>query len=135
MDVAAIHQARFSWDSATISAPSLRTLLCLPLFLFASGLQYDCHQHLSTLKKYTVPTHPWFRRLVCPHYTAECVIYLALSIMAAPKGSLVNKTMLTVLIFVTTNLAITADKARAFYIQKFGHDSVSSKWRIIPFVF
>lgn len=117
------------------NVPSLRTFLCLPMFLFASGLQHDCHYYLFSLQKYTVPAHPLFSRVVCPHYTAECAIYLSLTLLAAPPGEWVNKTLLSALAFVAINLGITAGTSRKWYAQKFGEDSVRGKWNMIPVVY
>lgn len=122
-------------DFKITNAPSLRTFLCVPLFLVASGLQHDCHHFLFSLKKYTLPGHPIFRGIVCPHYGAECVIYLSLALLAAPPGQMVNKTMFTCLAFVAVNLALTAQTTKQWYIQKFGRDAVQNRWLMIPYVY
>jgi 3-oxo-5-alpha-steroid 4-dehydrogenase 3 len=101
----------------------------------ASGIQHDCHHYLSSLKKYTVPSHPVFLWVVCPHYTAECVIYLSLALLAAPEGEIINKTVLSALLFVMGNLGITAANSKQWYIQKFGEDSVRGRWKMIPGIF
>src|SRR4051812_48234572 len=95
----------FSFDLDTLSPkpPSLRTFMGIMLFLFASGIQHDCHAYLTSLEKYTLPSHPLFQRVICPHYTAECAIYLSLSIVAAPQGYLVNRTIFGALFFVVIN--------------------------------
>lgn len=105
------------------------------LFILASGVQHDCHAYLASLKKYSVPEHPIFRHLVCPHYFVECLIYLALAIVAAPSGRLVNWTIMCALVFVGVNLGVTADGTKSWYMQKFGAESMSGKWRMIPYVF
>ncbi|CAK43231.1 uncharacterized protein An18g04290 [Aspergillus niger] len=120
--------------SVTI-APSLRTFVCIPLFLIASGIQHDCHHYLFSLKKYTLPTHPIFRRIVCPHYTAECVIYLSLALLGAPKGEVVNKSLLSALVFVVINLGVTAANTRHWYMRKFGEESVRERSNMIPWVY
>jgi hypothetical protein len=94
------------------------------IFILASGVQHDCHAYLASLKKYSVPEHPVFNRLVCPHYFVECLIYLAISIVAAPAGAMLNWTIVCALIFVAVNLGVTADGTREWYVQKFGPDSV-----------
>ncbi|KAL8737367.1 MAG: hypothetical protein Q9181_001742 [Wetmoreana brouardii] len=119
----------------TFSAPSIRTMLGVPLFLLASGIQHDCHAYLASLPKYTVPNHPIFHTAVCPHYTAECVIYLSLAIIGSPEGAWVNRTVFTALVFVATNLAVTASTTKEWYVQKFGKEKVGHRWRMIPFVF
>ncbi|KAL1876053.1 hypothetical protein Plec18167_005314 [Paecilomyces lecythidis] len=117
------------------SVPRPRTLLCLPLFLLASGLQHDCHHYLASLKKYTLPDHPLFLWIVCPHYTAECVIYLSLALLAAPAGETINKTVLSGLLFVAVNLGITAASSKRWYMQKFGAENVRNRWKMIPFLY
>ncbi|THX03521.1 hypothetical protein D6D13_07701 [Aureobasidium pullulans] len=128
-------QESFNFSHLTIEPPCLRTFVGCLIFILASGVQHDCHAYLAFLKKYSVPEHPVFQRLVCPHYFVECLIYLAISIVAAPAGSLLNWTIVCALIFVSVNLGVTADGTRDWYGQKFGPDSVSGKWRMIPFVF
>ena len=132
---AAILSQKSFVDAIMISAPSLRTTVFVILFALASGIQYDCHAYLASLKRYTLPIHPIFQLLICPHYTAECVIYIALSFLAAPRGELVNKTFLTVLIFAATNLTITAESNRKWYADKFGAEKIAIRWRILPYVY
>ncbi|TAQ87758.1 hypothetical protein B7494_g3921 [Chlorociboria aeruginascens] len=52
--------------------------------------------------------------------STECLIYMAIAIVAAPKGRIFNTTILTGLVFVTSNLGVTADSTRRWYIEKFG---------------
>ena len=116
-------------------APTLRTMICLPLFLFASGLQHDCHEYLFSLKRYSLPNHPLFRLVVCPHYTAECVIYLSLALLAAPSGRWINRTLFCALVFVVVNLGVTASITRRWYARRFGEDAVRMRWRMIPWIY
>ncbi|KAK0509934.1 hypothetical protein JMJ35_007328 [Cladonia borealis] len=122
-------------SSITRSAPSLKTMLSIPLFILASGIQHDCHTYLASLPKYTLPMHPIFQVLVCPHYTAECVIYLSLAIISAPRGAVINKTMFTAFLFVSTNLAVTASMTKEWYERKFGKEAVAKRWKIMPSVY
>lgn len=117
------------------NAPTMRTFFCVPLFLIASGMQHDCHHFLFSLNKYTLPDHPIFRGIVCPHYGAECVIYLSLAILAAPPGQVVNKTMLSCLVFVAVNLGLTARTTKQWYMQKFNKEAVQDRWLMIPYVY
>lgn len=73
--------------------------------------------------------------MVCPHYTAECVIYLSLAVLGAPDGAWINRTVFTALVFVSCNLAVTASTTKEWYIAKFGRDKVGYRWRMIPFAF
>ncbi|KAI4236730.1 MAG: hypothetical protein L6R40_006074 [Gallowayella cf. fulva] len=123
------------WRDITIEAPSIRTMLGLPLFILASGIQNDCHAYLASLPKYTLPDHPIFHTMVCPHYTAECLIYFSLAVMGAPQGAWINRTVFSALLFVASNLAVTASATKHWYMQKFGREKVETRWRMIPFVF
>ena len=62
------------------SKPSMKTFIAVPIFIVASGIQHDCHVYLASLKKYTLPDQQLFRIVLCPHYTCECFIYLAIAI-------------------------------------------------------
>jgi 3-oxo-5-alpha-steroid 4-dehydrogenase 3 len=113
----------------------MKTYIAVPIFLLASGIQHDCHEHLASLKKYTVPQRYWFQWVLCPHYTSECLIYVAIAIVAAPQGQILNKTLLASLGFVASNLAVTADSTRKWYIEKFGVENLAAHWRMIPYVY
>ncbi|PFH57471.1 hypothetical protein XA68_15019 [Ophiocordyceps unilateralis] len=112
-----------------------RGLLALPVFLAASLGQNHCHHHLANLPKYTLPCEGLFRRLICPHYTCECVIYLAIAFVSAPPGSLFNPSLLCVLAMVLANLGATARDTERWYEQKFGRDKVAGRWKMIPFIY
>ncbi|KAL4997298.1 hypothetical protein BDV10DRAFT_93279 [Aspergillus recurvatus] len=127
---------RLSLDDFSLTSRfSGRTLLSLPIFLIASGIQHDCHHYLFSLKKYTLPTHPMFSWILCPHYTTECIIYLSLALLAAPKGEILNKTLLSAVFFVAVNLGVTASTTRQWYGQRFGEAAVQGKWNMIPLIY
>lgn len=125
----------------------MKSFIGVLIFLLASGFQYDCHAYLASLKKtkdtdsgmatshYQLPEHPAFNISLTPHYLAECLIYLALAVAAAPKGTILNWTFVTALVFVMTNLGVTAYGTGQWYEQKFGSDAVKGVTRMIPFVF
>lgn len=139
--------------------PSIRTLFSTLLFILASGFQHDVHAYLAHLKTsptpnpsvpdnnstapklttpsrtYRLPTHPAFTPLICPHYTAELLIYLAMAINAAPKGEWVNGTLGCAAVFVLVNLGVTAYGTREWYVRTFGEESVRGKARMIPFLY
>lgn len=118
--------------SISLSALNLKTIIGIPVFILASAIQHHCHAYLASLPKYTLPIHPLFRTLISPHYTAECLIYLSLAFVAAPKGALINKTIFTAFIFVSTNLTVTASTSKEWYKRKFGKDVVTHRWIIVP---
>lgn len=76
-----------------------------------------------------------FQAIVCPHYFAECLIYLSLAIIAAPRGSWLNGTLACALLFVGANLGVTADGTRRWYVERFGRERVVERWRMVPFVY
>lgn len=79
--------------------------------------------------------HPTFQILTCPHYTAECGIYLSLAFLAAPRGAIVNKTILAAFVFVLVNLSVTAAKSKKWYEQRFGRDKVAARWILVPYLY
>jgi len=109
----------------------------VPVILYAWYYQNWCHRYLASLKKYSVPSQGRFQILVCPHYTFECLIYLAMAVAGTPsRGPTTwNRTMLWAVLFIASNLAMTARGTRRWYAEKFGEKSVSGKWTMFPYVF
>jgi len=121
---------------ALVGPPSAKSFAGVLLFIMGSGLQFDCHAYLASLEKYTLPVHPAFQKLVCPHYFAECLIYVGFAIMSAPRGrGPVNVTVMTALVFSAVNLGVTSLVNREWYEGKFGKKAVEGKWNIVPLVF
>lgn len=145
---AALRNHVFTMQDFTFAAPSLRTFLGVLTFILASGLQHDCHAYLASLKdskkktedkasasKYRLPEHPAWNLSLSPHYFAECLIYLSMTIVAAPAHRYLNVTLLCALMFVAVNLGVTADGTKKWYAQKFGLENTQGRARMIPFVF
>lgn len=109
--------------------------LALALYAIAYIKQNECHRHLASLKKYTLPNEGWFRFLICPHYTCECILYLAIAWVAAPPDQLFNRTVLLGLLFVAVNLGSTAAGTKKWCVEKFGAEKVAGRWIMVPFVF
>jgi len=118
-----------------VDAPSLKSFVGLTVLFVASGAQHDCHVYLASLEKYSLPTHAFFRGVVCPHYTAELAIYLAIALIAAPRGALVNPTVFSGAVFVAAILSVSAGRNREWYREKFGDEAVKGKWCILPGVY
>lgn len=135
LDIETLRSTISVWSDLTLSAPSLRTILCIPVFVLASGIQHNCHVYLASLPKYTLPTHPIFQNLVCPHYTMECLIYLSMAFLAAPERAWINRTILAGLVFVSVNLGVTSSTSKEWYETRFGKDKVSGRWKMIPSIF
>jgi len=141
---AALRQHTFSTKDLAIAPPNVRIFLCIIIFTFASGVQHDCHAYLAFLKPsatsidqtstkpdYKLPTHPAFSNLIAPHYTAECLIYVSLAIVAAPQRAWLNWTLVCAMVFVVVNLGITADGTKSWYVSKFEEKAVAGKARMI----
>jgi 3-oxo-5-alpha-steroid 4-dehydrogenase 3 / polyprenol reductase len=140
--------------------PSIIQVFGILLFILASGFQHDCHSYLAYLKRqptaatnspkdsssdskakdaskegegdYKLPSHPAFQPLICPHYTAEIMIYLAMALVSAPQGTWINRTMGCAAIFVLVNLGVTAAGTERWYARRFGEEAVKGKWRLLP---
>ncbi|KAK8056545.1 hypothetical protein PG993_001772 [Apiospora rasikravindrae] len=121
--------------SFTFEQPSANEFIGTLLFLGAWIMQYRCHKYLAGLKKYSLPEEGMFLYLICPHYTCECILYLSLAITAAPKGQLLNQTITCGLVFVATNLGVTAGDTRKWYAEKFGQNSIQQRWNMVPLVY
>lgn len=125
-----------SWKAPTTAILLTPRVPSVLAFFFVAWIkQNECHRHLASLKKYTLPSEGMFKYVVCPHYACECAIYLAMSFMAAPSGDLFNKSVLCGLVFVVVNLGVTAHGTKQWYASKFGAEKVQPKWKMIPFVF
>ncbi|KAM0251075.1 hypothetical protein ACHAQJ_008357 [Trichoderma viride] len=124
-----------SWESPQPIRFTPQIIIGAAVFGFAGAQQNHCHRHLASLKKYTLPSEGWFKYLICPHYTFECLVYLSLAVVAAPTGAMFNKSVLYNLLFVVANLSATAYGTKNWYTEKFGADKLVGKWAIIPFVF
>jgi 3-oxo-5-alpha-steroid 4-dehydrogenase 3 len=102
------------------------------------GLQHTYHAYLYRLRTendgYQMPDFPVFPDLICPHYTCETMIYLLLSFLAAPKGSIVNWTLMYATLFVAVNLGVTAVGTRNWYLHKFGKDKMRGKKMMVPWI-
>lgn len=99
-------------------------------------MQWVCHNILGSLRrgtealaarKHSVPRGDWFELVTCPHYLAECLIYLGMFV----AGGLSNTTAFTLWLWVLVNLGITAQKTRSWYLEKF-EDFPREKMAIIP---
>lgn len=145
-ETAALQKHRFSFDDLAIAAPDFRTFVSILIFILASGFQHDCHAYLASLKStssasigdqaaksdYKLPEHPAFSGLIAPHYTAECLVYVSLALLATPQGAWLNWTLVCALSFVMINLGVTADGTKDWYGMKFGKKAVQGKSRMIP---
>ncbi|KAL6245631.1 hypothetical protein RBB50_007630 [Rhinocladiella similis] len=118
-----------------------KTIICTSLFLHCSYKQNKYHRYLAGLKKYTLPDKGAFQTIIAPHYTAECGIYLSLTLLQAPDQhghghgqGYINWSLTCALLFVMVNLGVTADGTREWMMTKFPKQrkEVAARWRMIP---
>ncbi|KAG5356719.1 hypothetical protein CKK34_6090 [Yarrowia sp. E02] len=109
---------------------SVGLVAALVVFFVASILQYQCHVHLSSLVKYSLPTFWPFKITVCPHYTCEVVIYLSYIGVALATGSSPNYGLLLAPLFTLTVLTTSAKNSKEWYKNKFPEYGV--KWLTVP---
>lgn len=96
-----------------------RVLLGFCMFLVASLMQHLAHAHLASLPKYSLPRHWLFRKLIAPHYTAECGIYLGLAMITASDQHIYNPILFSMVLLTTVNLSITAHDTKGWMMAKF----------------
>jgi len=113
------------------------TISAIALFITASTWQYSTHSILASLRPvekarttYLPPptSSLSFQLFLTPHYTAEILIYLAMALL------LRNGTILCALVWVVTNLSVSAGETRVWVNNKFrGHEW--GRWNLIPFMY
>lgn len=129
------------WEGPSAILTYFRYLLFALLFFKAAKHQHLVHKALYELRKrprpdspYAVPTGDSFKYTLTPHYFAEILIYLSLAFIAAPPGHWINGTLFYAVVFVATNLGVTAAGTRKWYEAKFGEQVVRGKAAMIPFI-
>ena len=110
----------------------------IALFITSSLWQFQIHSTLASLRPpsitskgtYVAPpaSNLSFQLFLTPHYTAEILIYLSMTLLAR------NWTMVTGLIWVVTNLTVSSSETRTWAQRKF-KDKQWGKWNVIPFIY
>ncbi|XP_058494757.1 polyprenol reductase [Solea solea] len=110
------------------------------LFAAASLLQHQSTVLLAKLRMgksgtvetlaYSIPKGGWFELVSCPHYFAELLIYMSLSLVL---GGL-SLTWWLVVLYVLFNQALAAQLCHDFYVSKYESYPKHRK-AFIPFVF
>jgi len=102
------------------------------LFIWARKHQAIASQLLARTKResktgYGIPYGDWFNLVSCPHYTAECLLYISLAMILGPN----HTTGLFICFWVVVNQTILALMSHRWYKQNFPN---YSKKAIIPFI-
>lgn len=107
------------------------------LFITSSVWQSRVHSTLASLRPtgsieptYSAPppSNVSFQLFLTPHYTAEILIYLAMTLLAR------NWTMFTALVWVLTNLSVSAGETRSWVRAKF-KENEWGKWNLVPVIY
>jgi len=128
--------------------------------LYFQYQQYRNHVLLANLRSrtkksetYSIPTGGWFEYISCPHYFSEIMIYVIFAILMHGNttdlteewnstqtlfGDAITTLHLyknwTLLLWVTTNLSISANRNHQWYINNFRETYPQHRKRLIPFV-
>ncbi|KAG9511057.1 Polyprenol reductase [Fragariocoptes setiger] len=109
------------------------------LFIWSSFVQFESHQILANLRKdksgrvithqHSIPRGKWFDIVSCPHYMAEILIYLSISIVLGGQ----SLTWWMVFLFVITNQLIVGKFNHNWYTESF-KDYPKSRRAVIPYL-
>ena len=119
-----------AYCSRTVEVSVFRTRLFSVVALILNVIQYQVHDHLASLKKYTIPRSFAFRFLTSPHYTAEIALYVCYFALAP------HILTLLMLIFVAFNLTHQAIMTYRWYVARFGQEFTSMRrYILVPFIY
>lgn len=106
--------------------------LLIVFFGLVSLDQIQNHYHLSTLKKYSIPTFRLFNIVGSPHYLDEILIYLTVAIFSNldHSSTLIDLNFVLAWVFVLVNLSISSLESFVYYKTRFSQFSAS--YSIIP---
>jgi len=116
------------------------------LFIYGSVHQNRCHRILSGLRegktgtppnvdRYSIPCGGWFDSLSCPHYTAEIILYVGLSMVSSPICLDTKQwIMWLVVLAVLSNLAVGAEMNHRWYLNRF-MKYPTGRFALIPNIF
>lgn len=77
---------------------------------------------------YAVPRGDWFESVSSPHYTAECLLYAGLALVA---GARFFSRIAPMLAAIVANLALAARRTHAWYLETFP-EYPKNRWAMVP---
>jgi 3-oxo-5-alpha-steroid 4-dehydrogenase 3 len=77
---------------------------------------------------YAVPRGDWFESVSSPHYTAECLLYAGLALVA---GARLFSRIAPMLAAIVANLALAARRTHAWYLETFP-EYPKNRWAMVP---
>ena len=126
--------------------------------LYFQYQQYRHHVLLANLRSrtektatYSIPIGGWFEYISCPHYSSEIMIYVTFALLVHGNttdlteqwkstqtlfgdATLYTRKHWILLLWVTTNLAISASRTFNWYIDNYGETYPQKRRRLIPFL-
>lgn len=108
------------------------------LFLYASFHQYKCHVILANIRtgrksdstQYALPKGDWFDLVTNPHYFAEILLYIGISMAQGFRNVWTIAPVLSTALL----LLIGAKLSHEWYKEKYG-DVVQRKRALIPYIY
>ena len=82
----------------------------------------------SSRSHYAVPRGDWFESVSSPHYTAECLLYAGLALVA---GARLFSRIAPMLAAIVANLALAARRTHAWYLETFP-EYPKNRWAMVP---
>ena len=107
----------------------------LLLFLYASFHQYKCHVILANIRtdhkdgRYALPKGDWFELVTNPHYFAEILLYIGISMVQGFR----NVWTIAPVLSTTLLLLIGAKLSHEWYKEKYG--DVQRRRALIPYIY
>lgn len=114
-------------------------ILWLILFALSSFFQWRVHKYFFAVnerreedngrKIYCLPAGPMFSLVCCPHYLAEILLYISLSLLVPSICTA------ALVLWVTSNLCVVGRNQYLWYERQFGDKATSKRWNaVIPYV-
>ena len=75
-----------------------------------------------------MPRGDWFESVSSPHYTAECLLYAGLALVA---GARFFSRIAPMLAAIVANLALAARRTHAWYLETFP-EYPKNRWAMVP---
>jgi 3-oxo-5-alpha-steroid 4-dehydrogenase 3 len=125
-----LSQRGFALEVPDITTLAIQIVPATGFFILLNMSQHRIHRYLFQLPskpKVIVPSKGIFRYAISPHYGSEVGIYTCLFWLSSLSFETPNWTMLCVLVFVATNLGVSAQVARERYAKDFHGEVVRNK--------
>jgi 3-oxo-5-alpha-steroid 4-dehydrogenase 3 len=125
-----LNQRGFALEVPDITTLAIQIVPATGFFILLNMSQYRIHRYLFQLPskpKVTVPSKGVFKYAISPHYGSEVGIYTCLFWLSSLSLTTPNWTMFCVLVFVATNLGVSAQVAREKYPTGFDVEAVRKK--------